>query len=122
MTPLKWSLRFICLVGVLTVGCSETGEDPVHSAQEGPDSVAPVFAEHRFNESLKRDPKSVGEDCSVSGRGECESGVCLHTGTEPGAGYVCSRTCTSPTECPPDWRCAQVQPGAGTRLCIPSAS
>ncbi len=109
-------------MGALALGCNGSAEEPLSSGREVPGATSTVFAEHRFDESMKQGLKPAGMDCSAGGRGECESGLCLHTGTEPGAGYVCSKTCKGLAECPADWSCAQVQPGAATRVCIPPAS
>jgi hypothetical protein len=117
-----WRLGFMVLAGALALGCNGSMEEPARPVPEGARADPAVFGEHRFDESLKAGLKPAGQDCTAGGRGECESGLCLHTGTEPGEGYVCSKTCQTLTDCPADWRCAQVQPGAATRVCIPPAS
>lgn len=122
VTFLMRSLEIAAVVGVLTLGCSGVEEDPARLPQEGRGVASPVFGEHRFRQSLMKGVRAVGDDCSGGGQGECASGLCLHTGTEPGAGYVCSKVCEAPAECPPEWRCAQAHPGSAMRLCIPPAS
>ncbi|MCY1019867.1 hypothetical protein [Pyxidicoccus sp. MSG2] len=65
--------------------------------------------------------KELGEACTAHGASECRSGMCLHTGADPAEGYFCSTTCQTQAQCPSQWGCTQVHPGAQARVCIPPA-
>lgn len=63
--------------------------------------------------------RALGEDCGVSGRAACRSGVCLKAAIERGRGFYCSRECSDQRDCPLNWSCRQVMPGPHGVLCIP---
>lgn len=83
---------------------------------------ARVLTEHRPLEAAAPPSKSVGEDCTTSGRAECLSGLCLHVSPRPGEGYFCSQRCRALEECPEQWRCARLMPGGSEDgVCKPPA-
>ena len=64
--------------------------------------------------------KLLGEDCSQSRT--CTEGACAKVQHGRGRGYFCSKSCVDEGDCPVDWLCRQVLPGAEGRLCIPPDS
>jgi hypothetical protein len=98
-----------------TLACST---EPVESS---PREVAPLLKEHRTALTTQA-TKKLGQDCTVHGRSECLTGLCLHTGAEPDKGYVCTQVCHAATECPPEWHCEQLHPGSAQRVCVPPAN
>jgi hypothetical protein len=92
------------------------------SRDERGGASAPVVTEHRVVESGSG-RNQLGEDCASGSHSDCASGLCLHASPQgaslPNAGYFCSRTCKAAPDCPADWRCQQVLPGAGEALCVP---
>lgn len=79
-----------------------------------------VLTEHRPLSASSPPSKSVGEDCTTYGRGECLSGLCLHVKPGRAAGYFCSQMCRGNEECPERWHCTRLMPG-GTQdgVCQP---
>ena len=100
------------------VGCSEGGDPREGAALAAP----PVLTEHRVRES-GTGQRALGEDCTSGSHSDCASGLCLHAAVQGPAradsGYVCSRTCQKPTDCPSTWQCQQILPTAPERFCIP---
>ncbi|MFY2560056.1 hypothetical protein ACN469_20775 [Corallococcus terminator] len=119
MKRLSRSLEVFVVTGLLSLGCS--GEEPTSPAREREIEASPVFGEHRVREPAQKGLAAVGMDCGVGGKAGCASGLCLHTGKEPGEGYVCSKPCAVSADCPSEWRCAQLQPGSSARVCLPLA-
>lgn len=58
----------------------------------------------------------VGDDCRLGGELSCRSRLCLHTGTEPSSGFICSLYCLSNENCPDRWRCS---PFLEQGVCLP---
>lgn len=77
-----------------------------------------ILTEHRPLTASKAS-KQRGEDCTVYGRTECLSGVCLHVGADRNTGYFCSSACTRREDCPAEWNCNQLYPGPGGSACVP---
>jgi hypothetical protein len=77
-----------------------------------------VLTEHRPLIASKAS-KQLGENCTVYGRTECLSGICLHVGPDKNTGYFCSSTCSQREDCPSEWRCNQLHPGSGGSACVP---
>jgi hypothetical protein len=111
LQPLR-GLRRALLPGLVlvTFGCENKSEAPRPQP----------FSEHHFAAYSGASPKGIGEDCTASGAAECKSGICLHTGGLPNTGYVCSSSCSSPTECPAGWNCARGGLEASQALCVPA--
>ncbi len=87
------------------------------TSQEGrPSDRGEVFSEHRFL-TANRPTKKLGEDCTVSGKSECETAVCYHVKPHPAEGYICSASCQSDDDCPETWNCRAMLPGA--TFCVP---
>ena len=67
-----------------------------------------------------RGDKTTGECCSQETSGlfghECEANLCLALGQGP---WVCTRFCEAGTDCPPDYRCADV---SWRKECVPASS
>lgn len=61
----------------------------------------------------------IGEDCSSGGPNSCVEGLCLHFEADPHKGWNCSRVCTYQDDCPTDWRCQPLAPGASVAACFP---
>ncbi len=101
-------LKLLVFVSVLA-GCGKEQSQP---------PAATPFGEHRVAEFKGTARKQLGEDCTHFGAAECSSGLCLHTGTSPNSGYVCSRACDSGRECPSGWRCAQAGLTGGPAYCV----
>ncbi len=112
-----WRLsRALAVMSVIAVvaGCD---------AGKGAPGRSPVpITEHRPVEAGTRQ-RQVGEDCTRGSHSDCASGLCLHASSQgaslPGTGYFCSSTCQAVSDCPEDWRCQQVMPGAVESLCVP---
>ncbi|WP_158616648.1 hypothetical protein [Corallococcus sp. CA054B] len=101
------------MAGVLA--CSAESPAPAPAIEP-----SPVLAEHR-TALAETASNEVGEDCTKHGASGCKSGLCLHTGALPDEGYFCSQTCTGEAQCPAQWKCSRVHPGASARVCIPPA-
>jgi hypothetical protein len=96
----------------MAVGCGD-----VRPPEAAPSS-APVLTEHRPRRDA-HPTKTTGEDCTRAGASECRSGVCLHVKPQRDSGYVCSQACRSTADCPAQWLCSQIYPGADSQMCVP---
>jgi hypothetical protein len=119
---LRFVFRWGCAIASLLVlaGCEFPA--PQTSSQRAPPAPAPtavrVLSEHR-PAPVDTPSKEVGEDCTAHGRSDCLSGVCLHVRPGLGQGYVCSRACAGPAECPATWQCARSRAASTRGLCVP---
>lgn len=113
---LKWQ-TFVAFLVAFGVGAA-CGIG-LNSSEEGrlPDKKS-VLTEHRPLHAAKAS-KQLGEDCTVYGRTECLSGVCLHVSPDRNTGYFCSSACTRREDCPSEWNCNQLYPGPGGSACVP---
>lgn len=112
-----WLKRFsgaACMVGLaLLGGACERGAP-------APERAGPtVVTEWRPLPTSQPASKQVGEACDAHGASECLEGQCVHARPTRGQGYVCSRPCQASAQCPPDWRCVPVVPGARQAVCLP---
>ena len=119
---LMFSVRkgaFLPVIFCALIAC--TGTSPSHDIAKEVDekSGASVLTEHQFSVSAKK-AKRIGEDCSLHGSSECLSGVCLHTSPHRHAGYICSQTCSSTSDCPANWSCVQGLLGEVSGVCMPN--
>lgn len=74
---------------------------------------APVLQMHTPL-TAARPSLQTGEDCTVSGKSACLSGICLHVSAEINADFICS----SPCPCLSGWSC--VDPlRTGESICVP---
>jgi hypothetical protein len=102
----------LCLL-FLAGGCSCDTPYPSVGRNE-----APVFSQRQPLEAAQA-TKQVGEDCTQAGRSECLSGLCIHFKPGPDEGYACSVPCDDSVDCPAEWNCVSILPGAGNSYCIP---
>src|SRR5215831_8905164 len=86
---------------------------------DGPSSPDAVLSEHRFAASAAK-TKQLGEDCTQAGSAQCTSGICLHVEADRNAGYICTKACSSSSDCPRTWGCTQVFPAPDSSFCVPS--
>jgi|APLak6261675434_1056106.scaffolds.fasta_scaffold00622_1 hypothetical protein len=101
-------MRFVSLVllGVLAVGC-ET------APPKGPE----VFGPQSQRGGLANG--SFGSDCLQHGASDCASGLCARLDRLV---RVCTRTCSSSSNCPAGWRCALSGPTSTKTWCVPENS
>jgi hypothetical protein len=88
-------------------------------SRDGAQSPDAVLTEHRFAAAGAK-TRQLGEDCTQAGSLQCASGICLHVEADRNAGYVCSKACSSSSDCPPAWGCIQVFPAPDSSFCVPS--
>ena len=88
------------------------------SDRDATQTQVPVLTEHRPL-GTGTSTRQLGEDCTTRGAGDCQSSICLHHGSRPSSGYICSSACDSEHECPTGWRCASIHQGLNSRFCIP---
>jgi hypothetical protein len=112
---------------LMPLGCSGCRtEDPRAPSEDldgggGLDGGADeVLTEYRFPGDGPRG-LAAGADCSRGGPAACASTTCLKVQPGYGQGYVCSLDCQHDGECPADWRCRALFPGAAARVCFPGS-
>ncbi len=110
-----------------TDGGSDTGGGVGTDGGSGPDGSSgvdggtdEVLTEYRFPGDGPRG-LAAGADCSRGGPAACASTTCLKVQPGYGQGYVCSLDCQHDGECPDDWRCRALFPGAAARVCFPGS-
>ncbi len=121
----KSELRWGALVGlglvvvvILAIGSAVRSSAKSTSARM---RTPPVLTDHRFGVAATP-ARRLGEDCSLNGKSDCQTGLCFHYRPNPGTGWVCSSTCKSVSDCPSGWGCSEVVPGSGEAFCAPPAS
>jgi hypothetical protein len=111
-------LLFLIIMAISSSGCSSNHEE----GQLRIERISPL-SEHSLllNQQLSNDiGKQVGEDCSIQGKTECVSGLCIHASLERQGGYFCSKTCSVTAECPKDWKCGPISPNeTDVNICLP---
>ena len=101
---------FAACVVALSMSCS-------NGAYWGPVPLS----EHRPSTEVTEAALHLGEGCTAAGYAACLSQVCGHFAAAPESGYFCTRTCAASGDCPRDWTCSQVFPGA-ENICVSPAS
>jgi hypothetical protein len=66
-------------------------------------------------------PVALGLECTDTGRGGCQSGLCLKVKPGPTGRAVCTKACNTDgrDRCPSSWSCLQVRPNAQGWFCVP---
>jgi hypothetical protein len=105
----------LAVVLCLSFGCESS--KPA-AASSSPHSIPKVFGTSR-GAVTETATKELGQDCTEFRSSDCLSGLCLHTGSLPSEGYVCSKRCADSSECPSTWSCTQVFPSDDGHLCVP---
>jgi len=112
-----WLLLALIAMGALS--CD--GGNGAKSNEESGGANDRVFTERRA--LLASAPTlALGDECTQTGRAGCRTGLCLKHRPGYGAGYVCSKSCESATDCPPDWTCNSIYPAPHSSFCVPPAS
>lgn len=111
--------RFWKMLALLSLtGCRGSGTP----SEDGPRISPPVLTEHRVREN-GAGQRALGENCTNGSHSDCASGLCIHAAIQGPAradsGYICSRTCQKPKDCPSNWQCQQILPTAPERICTP---
>lgn len=94
---------------VLTTGCSDVAPER-----------EPSFTEARqYLTGLP--PVALGLECTDTGRGGCQSGLCLKVQPGPTGRSICTKACKTDgrDRCPMNWNCLQVRPNAQGWYCVP---
>jgi hypothetical protein len=77
-----------------------------------------------IHEPLSSHPHSLrlGQNCSVGGKDDCVSGVCLHLDPHPNTGHICTELCVEGGACAPGWACSSIAgiEGIEGRFCLPN--
>lgn len=113
----QWSLGALCL---LWAACGTSVDGPGNGGTIS--GSGSVISEHRPDWTRGASQVQLGGDCTQHGKGDCRSGLCLHVAADLHGGFVCSETCQSDASCPKQWRCTDVFPGSGSKVCVPNAN
>lgn len=106
------TLRLVCCVGIALAGCSRDSGDVAERKVFR--AWSPVVGD-----PSRLQARSVGEDCTASGRAGCGEGVCLHLEPHANRGYFCSARCERNRDCPESWSCTPMVPADPVSYCVP---
>ena len=108
----------LCALSGVVVGL------PACDSKDAKASDKPLQVTEGHRDALRRgDRRRIGQPCDLTGKHDCETGVCLHVqATSRLGGRVCSRACRDATGCPSKWACVQTWPGPGSDFCVPPSN